>query len=211
MKRARSTSLADALFSKTKQAVIGILFSDGDKAVHLRELARLAGVSAPALSKELDVLIAAGLLIEQRDGNRRTVRANAESPIFQELKGIAVKTAGVADVVRSALAGLGGIEVAFIFGSVARGEARSNSDIDLCVVGTMKNRDVMNAAAVAERTLKRAVNPVVYSPHEFRERLSRGGTFVERISEGQKIFVVGQQGEFDKLSKPGKAGQAQAA
>ncbi|MGE4242413.1 nucleotidyltransferase domain-containing protein [Ramlibacter sp.] len=211
MKQVRSNSLADALFSKTKQAVIGILFSDESKELHLRELARLAGVTAATLAKELDILVAAGLLVEQRDGNRRTVRANTESPIFEELKGIAVKTAGVADIVRAALADVRGVDLAFIFGSVARNEAKSNSDVDLCVVGAAKNRDIMTAAAVAERALRRPVNAVLYSPVEFHERMRKGGSFVERIGEGKKIFVVGQQREFDELSESGETGQAQTA
>lgn len=206
MKKPRSTGLADALFSKAKQAVIGILFSQEGKVVHVRELARIAGMSAPTLAKELDVLVSAGLVLEERDGNRRSVRANPASPIFEELKGIAVKTAGVAEVIRAALCDLDGIDLAFVFGSTARGEARSGSDVDVCVVGTVKNRLVMNAAATAEQTLRRPVNALVYTPDEFRAKMGEGNTFVERISGGPKIFLVGDQVDFDHLSAVREAG-----
>ena len=111
MKHARSTGLADALFGKTKKAAIGILFSRPERSIHLRELARLANVSPTMLGKELDVLVRAGITIERVDGNRRTVQANPHCPIFEELRGIARKTAGLADILREAVAGLERIAV----------------------------------------------------------------------------------------------------
>lgn len=84
--------LADALFAKTKKAAIGVLFSNPDRSWHLRELARLAGVSPTMLSKEMDSLSLAGIVLDERDGNRRVFRANGACPIFEELRGIARKT-----------------------------------------------------------------------------------------------------------------------
>jgi len=199
MKPSRSPGLADALFSKTKKAAIGILFSQPGQGIHLRELARVAGVSAPMMAKEVDVLVAAGILLEQRDGNRRVVSANPDSPIFDELRGIATKTAGLADILRARFAGLEGITVAFVFGSVARGEERAGSDIDVCVVGSVANRDVMAAASAAGRLLRREVNAVTYAPGELRDRIAARSVFVTRMIASPRIFIVGDEDGFEDV------------
>ena len=124
-----NASLVDALFGKTKKAIICYLFARPDHSWHLRELARTARVSPTMLSKEANLLVSAGILMDERDGNRRIFRANPECPIFEELRGIARKTAGVADIVRTALECIKGVRLAFIFGSIARGEERPGSDI----------------------------------------------------------------------------------
>ena len=96
-------SLVDALFGKTRKAVISKLFTHPAQSWHLRELARVAGVSPTMLSKEIDSLAASGIVIDSKDGNRRLIQANDQCPIFDELRGIARKTAGLADVIHQAL------------------------------------------------------------------------------------------------------------
>lgn len=203
-------SLADALFSKTKKAVIGLLFSRPEQALHLRELARLADVSPAMMTKEMTVLLRAGLVQEQRDGNRRLFRANAASPVFEELASIARKTAGVADVLRAALAGLDGIELAFIFGSVARGQAQADSDLDLWVVGHCDYGDLLRACGQAAGQLARTVNPVLYAPGELAARLAEDNSFVAQVRQRPRIELIGSSDDIAR-ALGGLAGQGPAA
>ena len=151
--KSQPVQLIDALFGKTKKSVISILFSKPDSNWYLRELARITSTSPTMLGKELDLLTAAGIVCEESDGNRRRVWANPACPIFDELRGIARKTAGLADIVKEALQGIPDIEVAFIFGSVARGEERADSDVDVCVIGNASNRAVGEAMGKAMAAL----------------------------------------------------------
>ena len=183
--------LADALFSKTKRAAIGLLFARPDQALHLRELARLAGVSPAMMAKEMAVLLRAGLVDEQRDGNRRLFRANASSPVFDELASIARKTAGVADVLRTALAGVAGIELAFVFGSVASAKVHAASDVDLWVVGDCDYGDLLGACARAAEQLGRPVNPVLYSVAELAARVAENNAFVVDVRQRPCIALMG--------------------
>lgn len=193
--RNRTISLADALFGKAKKAVLGVLFSNPERHVHLRELARLAGVSATMVGKEMDTLTAAGIALERKDGNRRVFQANAKCPLFVELRSMARKTSGIADLIREGLGDLGGIESAFIFGSVAKGEERADSDVDLCIVGRVSHNDVLNAMADAERAIGRTINPAVYSPEEFRRKSREGNPLVSDMLSGKRIDLIGEADE----------------
>jgi predicted nucleotidyltransferase len=191
MKKLDRISLADALFGKTTKAVISHLFRHPEQSWHLRELARLANVSPTMLSKEITTLALAGIVLDERDGNRRRVKANRNCPIFDELSGIARKTSGLADAIAEALSGIDGIDIAFVFGSVARGQERPGSDLDVCVIGSAKNREVMSALASIEAEVGRPINPIVYTQGEIRKKVADDNAFVSRMLGSEKIFVIG--------------------
>lgn len=200
-----STSSLDALFGKTRRAVLGALFSQPERSWHLRELARYAGVSPTMLSKEADSLSAAGIINEDRTFGRRMLAANRASPIFEELRGIARKTFGLADIVRDALIGMRGIEVALIFGSVARGTERGHSDIDVFVMGDAPYGVVAKSLSDAEKRLRRPVNPVVYSREEFDRKLATGNRFLSQMIASEKIFLIGDEDALRRTSRAARA------
>ena len=212
MNSAPPVGIADALFSRTKQAAIGVLFTRPGQAVHLRELARLAGVSPPMMAKEMALMLRAGLVSEQRDGNRRLFSANPGSPVFEELAGIARKTAGVADVLRAALAGVAGITLAFVFGSVARGSAHAGSDIDLWVVGRCDYGQLLGACALAAEQLGRPVNPVLYAADELATKVHEDNAFVAAVRGRPRIALIGSEHDIaSALGGPVQQGHAARA
>jgi len=196
----RIVPLADALFGKTRKAAVSVLFSRPEKSWHLRELARYAGLSPTMIGKEMDVLASAGIVLEVRDGNRRSLRANPDCPIFEELRGIARKTSGLADVLREALSRLNGIDVAFVFGSVAAGAERSGSDVDVCVIGRVPYRSVVDALCAAEDAVGRPVNPVLYSPSEFRRKIEGRNPFVSRLLSSKRILLIGDDHAIERAA-----------
>lgn len=199
-------SLADALFSRTRKAAIGLLFAQPQRAVHLRELARLAAVSPAMMAKELDSLCAAGMVLQRRDGNRRLFSANPACPIFDELAGIARKTAGLADVLRQALAGVDGIALAFVFGSVARATARADSDIDLWVIGNCDYSALLQACAVAQQRLARPVSPVLYAPAELAAlKADPDNAFLAEVRRQPRLALIGSEDDIaGALGQPGE-------
>jgi predicted nucleotidyltransferase len=187
-KSSQPSSLADALFGKTKKAVIGILFSKPEKSIHLRELARLADVSATMMSNELARLKSAGIVLSHQDGNRVGYQANQACPIFEELRGIARKTTGLADIIRNALPGRG-IQLAFIFGSVATGTEGPRSDVDLMVVGNIDGIELNGSLAPVEGQIGRPIHISHYSPAEMVT--VRKDRILKKIFNGPKIMVIG--------------------
>ncbi|MFH2006632.1 MAG: nucleotidyltransferase domain-containing protein [bacterium] len=132
--------------------------------------------------------------------------ANRSCPIFGELAAILRKTVGLADVLRDALEPLGArVSVAFVFGSVARGEERAGSDVDVLVVGRISFTAVVKALSSAEKTIHREVNPVVLKRSELQDRLASGDVFLERILQDPKIYVKGSEDDLGELVQGRKA------
>ena len=176
-------ALGDALFSKTRQKVLGLLFGKPDQSYFTNEIIRWAGLGKGTVMRELERLCAAGLIIQTVKGNQTHYQANPHSPIFQELAAIVRKTFGVGDVIKAALAPLQSqIIQGFIYGSIARGEATASSDIDLMLVGSdLSYGQIMERLAPLEETLARSINPTLYTPQEFAAKQSAGNAFLQRV------------------------------
>lgn len=203
-------SLSDALFSKTQRRVLALLFGNPDRSYFANEIVRLAQSGIGAVHRELATLEASGLVTATRIGNQKHYQANRASPIFEELRGIVVKTFGVAEVLREMLMPLSPkLRAAFVYGSVAKGNDTASSDIDLMVLGEdIAYGDVFALAAGAEQRLGRKVNPNIFSVAELRRKLADGNAFATRVLAQPKLFVVGSEND---LPKPRKSRQGKAA
>jgi predicted nucleotidyltransferase len=147
-----------------------------------------------------------GLVLRRNQGNQVLYQANSHSPIFPEVKSLITKTLRVHDVIRSALASLGPqIQIAFVYGSVARQEERANSDVDLMVIGEASFGDVVSALAPGQITLRREINPAVFPATEFQARLL-GNHFLRSLMKQKKVFVLGTENELRKLAPKRLAG-----
>jgi predicted nucleotidyltransferase len=194
------------LFGTYRKGVLALLLLHPEQSLHVRQLARVLDKPAGTLLRELNALADAGVLVRKPFGNQVHFQANPACPVFEELRGILKKTVGVADVLREALAPLAsGIACAFVYGSVASGEERAGSDLDLMIVGEARFADVVGALAAAQATLRREVNPNLYSALEFRKKLAAGEPFLRRVLAGRKIFIVGGEDELGKLAAHRKA------
>jgi predicted nucleotidyltransferase len=131
----------------------------GRKPDYLRDLARLSGLAVGTIQREVNNLRDAGLILEKRDGNRLYLRANASSPIFHELQGIAFKTMGLRQQLENALSGLDGIDLAFVYGSFAEGKVGAESDVDFFVIGTNGLRKLAPKLSGIANTMNREINP----------------------------------------------------
>lgn len=184
------STLSD-LFPKTRAEILRLLFESGDQEIHLRDLARLAGLSPAALQKELTSLATKEFVLSRRDGNRLYYRANIAHPLYPELRGIVLKTTGVATELGRALSSVEGIDFALIFGSVAAGTATARSDVDLLVIGNTGLRKITPALRGVAETLGREINPVCFTPAEWREKRRKGDAFVTRVSAEPKLWLKG--------------------
>ncbi len=207
----------DLLLPRNSQQVLAVLLMHPDRWWYRSELARELGKGPSGLQKALAALLRSGLLKSRRDGNRLYFQANPEAPLYSELRAIVAKTVGLADVLREVLAPLlPKISAAFVYGSVARSEEVSSSDVDLFVVGTAGLADLSLPLRDAEARLGREVNPTVFSAEELQKKLKARHHFVTSVLDSPKLFVVGTEddlarvtGQTDRRKKaPGKAGAA---
>lgn len=200
-----SHKLTDALFTKGQQRVLKLLFGHPDRSFFANEVIRHAGGGAGAIHRELEALTNAGVLAENRIGNQRHFRANPACPIFEELRGIVRKTFGVTGILGEALEPfVQHIELAFVYGSVARGEETANSDVDLFVISkTLTYPDIFPVLAETEKQLARTVNPTLYKPGELERKLDEGNAFINRVIAQPKLFIIGKESDLPKPAQSG--------
>jgi len=184
--------LADLLFKEYRRRVLGLLLLHPERAYHVREIARLTGTVAGTLHKELSKLADAGLLVKMAQGNQVAYQANRNNLIFEELASILRKTSGIADVLAEALAPLAQqIDFALVFGSVASGKARADSDIDVLIVANASFNEIVKALYPAQQQLRREINPKLYLPEEWKLALAEGSVFVRELLEKPSIKIIG--------------------
>jgi predicted nucleotidyltransferase len=180
--------------------VLGLLYGRPDEAFYMREIIRMTALSPGSVKRELDELTAAELVVRETRGKQVFFQANIKSPVFDELRGLLLKTVGAAGVIRTTLLPLAGrIRVAFLYGSVARGAVRRASDIDVIVVGEVAFGEVSDALCPAQEKLGREVNPVVFSVAEFLAKRRARHYFVSEVMAGEKVFVVGDSDDLERL------------
>lgn len=190
-------NLSDALFTATQRRVLACLFGQPGRSYSVRELIQATGAGSGAVQREVARLAGSGLLSMAQVGNQKRYSANPDSPIHDELAAIVRKTFGLVEPLRQALAPLiEAIEAAFVYGSVAKGQDTSGSDIDLMLVtDTLSYGEVMAALQPLGETLGRTVNPTLYSRADWHHRIDNGNSFVTRVLAQPRLWLIG--GEHD--------------
>ena len=195
--RTTLTSVGDLLFGQTRGRVLSLLYGAPDESLFVRQIARLIETSVGSVQRELSLLAGAGLVNRTVLGNQVFFQANQEHPDFPELRALLAKTMGVFQMLKTALAPLASrIDLAFVYGSVARGEEKATSDIDLMVIGAASLDDVLDAVGPLEKQLRRPVNPTIYSREDLKKRLHEGNHFLQSLMDRKKVFLIGDEHEF---------------
>jgi predicted nucleotidyltransferase len=200
---ALTTGLAGALFSRVQLRVLSVLIGQPSQSYQLTEVIRLVGSGRGAVQRELRKLSSAGIVKISMLAGRKVYQANAASPIFKELYGLIVKTTGLVEPIRIALKAVSKkIDVAFVYGSVAKGSDTAKSDVDLMIIGrNVVYGDVYNATLTAEKRLQREINPTLMSATEWKKKLADGNPFISKIAKQQKLFVIGTEDELKRIGK----------
>ncbi len=188
--------MLDALFAETRQSVLRLFLMNPEARYHLREVARQTGKAVGTIQSELPNLLAAGILTKTVSGNRTYYQANTQCPIYPDLRRLILKTVGLVDVLRDRLGPLcEEIEAAFVYGSMASGEAGPGSDVDLMVVGDVDDMALHAAVGEAEEALGRTVNYSLLSREEFERRKEEKQGFLARVLAGPRMAVLGSVDE----------------
>lgn len=191
-------TLAELLSSRARAEIFRLLFSGIDRELHIREIQRRSGLNDSTIRQELGKLTRLDMVQSRRDGNRIYYRAKKESPLYPEIRNLVLKTCGLADVLRTALKDKR-IKEAFVFGSLARGEERAGSDVDLMVVGDLGLRELSILLSGIQERIGREINPHVMKENELRSRLKAREHFVCSVLKGPKIFIAGSEHDLKAM------------
>ena len=192
------SGLADALFSRTQQAVLGLLFGQPDRSFYATEIMAKVGAGSGAVQRELARLEQSGLATVRMLGTQKHFQANPDSPLFAELCSIAQKTVGIAEPLRRALEPLASrVIAAFVYGSLAKRSDTALSDVDVMIVSdALSYAEVFGELESTSKTLGRTVNPTVYTRKEWAKRVREQNSFVVRVMEQPKIWLFGSPDEL---------------
>ena len=175
------------------QRILTLLFGQSGRSFFANELIQLARSGTGAVQRELERLAASGLVVVTKVGNQKHFQANRDAPIFAELRSIVLKTLGLADPLRSALAPFAGlIDFAIVYGSVPKREDTASSDVDLLVVSdTFTLENLYAALAMAEREIARKINVTLYTSREYQQRRKEGHPFLAKVLSGEYWVLMG--------------------
>ncbi|MEI8402110.1 MAG: nucleotidyltransferase domain-containing protein [Alcaligenaceae bacterium] len=191
-------SLKDAVFTDSQAKVYLWIFGQPERSYHLSELRRLTGLGSASLQREINRLVVAGLANSTLKGNQRQISANRQSPLFKELSDLTRKVMGAAGLVKEALLPIKRkIEVAFLYGSVAKQSDNAESDIDIMIIGSdLTLGEVLEQLLPVEEMLGRKVNPTCYTVGEFKKRLSDTDSFLNKVLSQPIIQLLGNMDDF---------------
>jgi len=189
--------LESLIRSKTARKVLTIFITNPDEKFYIRQLERLIKEPVSAVSRELQKLENSGLLSSKDGAHVKYYWVNKDYPIFDEIKKIILKTQGLGDKLRELINNVPGIKLAFIYGSVAKGEEKAASDIDLMIIGDIDSVRLHSKIGEIEDIIKRAINYNLMNEKDFKNRKTE---FIKRVLKEKKIFLIGGEGELRKLS-----------
>ncbi|MDO8273634.1 MAG: nucleotidyltransferase domain-containing protein [Gammaproteobacteria bacterium] len=191
-------SIADALFTKVQQRVLGLLFANPDRNYYANEIISLVASGSGAVQRELARLESSGLVTAIHIGRQKHYQANANSPVFNELRGLMLKTTGLIDALRTALSPLQEqIQTAFVFGSVAKAKDTATSDIDLMIISdSLAYADIFTTLEETTHLLQRKINPTVYTRKELMKRIDQDNAFIKRVLEQPKLWIAGKESDI---------------
>ncbi|MEA3401501.1 MAG: ArsR family transcriptional regulator [Armatimonadota bacterium] len=196
-----TTRIGSALFGATRRRVLGLLFRESERDFYQREIVEAVGCGSGAVQRELKQLAGAGLITREARGRMVFYQANRQCPVFEELRGLVMKTSGLADVLRQALQpDADRIRVAFIFGSMADGTDDALSDVDVMIIGELTRWDRAGSWVDAQSALNREINSVIWSEQQFRQKLAAGEHFVTAVMRGPKVFLIGDEHELRRVA-----------
>jgi len=185
-------SLADALFPKVRQRVLGVLFDAPERSFFMGEVIALAHSGTGAVQRELADLAAAGVLTVHKQGKQKHYQANADAPVFDALSALVGKTIGVNNVIRASLARVSDqVNAAFVVDQIT---TAPQTPVTVMLFGNdAGNGAVSDAMQGAANTLARQVSFTLHTADSVAAALEQDSRFLTRLLQSPKTWIVGSE------------------
>ncbi len=184
--------------SRIRANALAWFYTHPDESFFVRQLATILHEDSTNLSRELSRLERVGILLSSKQGNQKYFQANKNCPFFNELKGLVLKTVGIAGELRYCLEKFPGIKYAFIYGSFAKNEEMADSDVDLMIIGDVELDKLDTLIGNLERRLGRTINYVTYDYKEFMDKKRQKDGFIMDVLKDKKLMLIGDELELKK-------------
>jgi len=191
-------TLSTLLSSRTRAEIFRLLFGGLAEELHVREIQRRSGLNDSTIRQELKKLTDLNLISGRKDSNRIYYSANKENPLYRDIQSLVIKTSGLVDVLKASLKDER-IKIAFVFGSIPKGEVKAGSDVDLMVIGEIGLRGLSSLLSGVSEKIGREVNPFALSRTEFRNRVKDKEHFLSSVLRSPKVFVIGNENDLSAM------------
>lgn len=193
-------TLSQILSSRCRAEIFRLLFGPADRELHVREIQRRSGLNDSTIRQELRKLARLDLVRARKDGNRIYYKANQANPLFMDLRNLVVKTVGLVDVLKDALKDKR-VQLAFVFGSIAEGKEKADSDVDLFVIGGLGLREVSALLSGVSERIGREINPHVMTSNDVQKKIKTGGHFIGHVVNSPKLFIIGSEHDSEAMGR----------
>ncbi|MFA5360545.1 MAG: nucleotidyltransferase domain-containing protein [Candidatus Paceibacterota bacterium] len=177
-------------FTKNQVLILEIFFNHPENAFYLRQISRFLGKEPGVFQRDINNLVKDGILESYYEGNNRFFKINKKYPLYKDLKNIFFKTIGAKGELEKILKDIKGVKNAFIYGSFAKGEEQKQSDIDLCIIGSIDENSLIRKLTQLEKKLEREINYILIDEKEYKDRLKNKDSFLENINNQDKIYLI---------------------
>lgn len=186
--------------SKTRLKLLQLFLNHRAERYYQRQLEKLLGVNIRSLQIELGNLLKIGFLRKEKDGNRVYYIVNEKFQLLEELNKLVLKGSFFVDKLKILLS-KPEVELAFIYGSAARGDIIEESDIDLFIVGNADSYKLHSVIKEIEKDFSRVINYVIYNKKEIHKKVQGKSGFITNVMNSNKVFIKGTEDEFRKIIK----------
>jgi predicted nucleotidyltransferase len=198
----RTESALAALLSPTRQGILAATFLRPQKSWYLSELAAHLGTRSSSLQRDVNSLVRVGILEKHVDGRRSYIKANEDSPVFPEIRSLIEKTSGIVPMLQEAVRKLGKkVRWGLVYGSLARGEEGSASDVDLMLIGNVSTMELVPTLRRLEKIVDRQINPTIFTEEDFAKNIAQKNHFLLTVMRGKKIMLKGTENELEAIAR----------
>lgn len=187
-------NLGDIITSKVRIKVLELFFSDLSEMYHVRGIVRAVQEEINAVRRELERLEKAGILKNEKRGNRLYYWVRSDYEFFGDILSVVAKTTGLGAEIIKNKNKIGKISFVMFSGKfVRRKDRRKDDEIDILVVGDIVLPELANLIRVEESRRDREINYTVMSREEFEFRKKRRDPFLLSILSGSRVMVAGDE------------------
>ncbi len=185
--------------SRIRRRIILLLMYNQNREFYLSEIAKIVKTSPGTTQRELNRLLRNDFIVFKKRANLNFYSLNRHYSLLNEIESIVKKTFGAEVELKKELSRIKGISYAFLFGSYVKGGFKSDSDIDLFVIGEMEEDRVFQAVQKVEGTIGREINYHIATCEEFLEKV-KINYFHKDIAKNV-MLLIGDEDEFRRIVK----------
>jgi uncharacterized protein len=196
-------TLQDFMISRVRVKVFELFFTHPEELYYVREITRQTKEEINAVRRELERMMAYGLLRSEQRGNRLYYFLNQDYTFYAEMQQMVAKEVGLGRKIRKLNKKLGSLDYVMFSGEFVAHQPPIQSRVDVLVIGDVVLQELQALVKEEEERRGHEINYTVFSKDEFEFRKTRRDPFIMDILYGTRVMVIGSEIDFTKRQVQG--------